>query len=608
MAFRKARIAIPSLIVLVAVAAGGAELWAEHEARRHVDETLASLPAGTSGHYDNLSYNLFTQTLRVSGLSIAHDGQPLFAFNRVVLHHLSGSGVAGSPFHATALSAVDVDLWRRGHHIKIGSVAARDIALLAPGEPAPPGTPPWLSGSDFGTPVTVGSVQLSTISTDQGTSIVALAAAGYTPGHLREASLSQYADAPGNAAESASATDIDLDGLDRVFNPARYAPNAPSWPAPRPLLGHLEFSNVTGHGRHGQSHLDSLTLDGLAARPFAQSPTQEALATPAFMRDAAEAVAVSNATLVNLSFSDSASGTATSLGHASLTGYQDGAVGRFTFARLNVSNHNQPVTALDRFEVSGLNATALLHASPDADAADIMALAQKGGIRLSSLTAEGLSYKFTTGSQLTLGRFSESLAYGPRLQATIMLDALSIPAAATPELGQLLQPLGVDPLTLSLKERASLDMTSGDATFDQFELSGKDLGKVSLTGNFSNLPLGLPQQISDPMSTIGQIGIGSFSLTFTNDGVVQRVIGHMAQQAGKTPADVTAEARAAASFFAAALVPGQADAGQQIGTFLASPKTLTLTASPVAPVPVATLEGPNFHAAQAALNLHLTAN
>lgn len=98
--FSKTQIAIPSAIVLLAVAAGGVQLWGQHQARLRVDETLASLPAGATGHYDQLDYNVFTRTLRLSGLSLTRDGQPLLRIESAVLHHLSGDGSDAHPFHA----------------------------------------------------------------------------------------------------------------------------------------------------------------------------------------------------------------------------------------------------------------------------------------------------------------------------------------------------------------------------------------------------------------------------------------------------------------------------------------------------------------------------
>ncbi len=607
MPFKKARIAIPSLIVLIAAAAGGAQLWAAHQAEQRVDDTLANLPAGETGHYDKLSYNLFTQTLRLNGLSVTRNTSPLIVVRRMVLHHLSGDGATATPFHAESLSLADLEVWPNGRHVKFGDIEARNVALLAPGVPVPASTPAWLTAPEAGTLVAVGAAQATMITSDQGASIAALSLGGYQTGEVREASLSHYADGNGNRVESATATNLDLDGLDRVFNVARYTPGAARWSAPRQLVGHLDLAGVTSKDKEGDSHLDRLTIDSLAARPFAMAPTDQAIATPAFVRDAAAAIAIGNATIVNISTTDSADQASVSFGHLGVSGYQDGAIGRFTFSDLTIGHHGKTVTSIGHVEMGGLNATALLQAPPDATTADLITIAQDGGLRLPSLALSDVSVPLAGGGVVRVKSLTNQVTYGKPIKTAFDLSGLSLPANTTPELAALLRPLGIDPVALSLNETASYDPDTGNTTIDQATISAAGLGSLSLRGDFTNLPRDISKD-DDVASVLGQIGIGSFAVTYTDDTLVQRVIADLARQSGKTPAEITDGARAAAAFFAASLVPGQADAGEQIANFLANPKNLTLTASPIAPVPVATFEGQDLHAAQAALNLHLSAN
>lgn len=607
MPFRKARIAIPSVIVLVAIVAGGAQLWAEHEARQRVNETLAALPAGASGHYDSLSYNLFTQTLRLSGLSVERGGQPQLAIGDVVLHHLSGNGSSQTPYHAGTVTLVGIDLWRGTHHIKIGTVAAKDVAILAPGEPVPAGTPRWLTAPEDGTPIAFGTVQAQAISDDQGTSIVALSLSDYLGGQLRDMSFSHYADSHGNTVDSAAAAAIDLDGLDRVFNPARYTPDAPSWTAPRPLLGHLEVANLTTKGAHGTSRFDHLTIDGVTGRPFASAPTPEAVKTQAFARDAAEAIGIGNATLLNLAVQDTRTASTVTIGHMSLTGYTDGALGRFTLGHVAIAESGKSAASLDHVELNGLVATALLHAAPDASIDTLLATAQNGGVKLSGLNLAGLQLSLPTGGTVALKDLKDSVSYGSSVQTEMTMNGLSVPASATPELHELLQPLGIDPLVLSAAESGSYNSATGDSHIASSKIAAEGLGSLALSGDFTNLPRDLGAN-GDVMAALGQTGIGAFNISFSNESLVQRIIAMLAKQSGKTPAEMTDGARAAASFFAAALVPDQADAGEQIANFLANPKTVTLTAAPAAPVPVSAFTSSNLRAAQTALNLHLTAD
>lgn len=635
MPFKKARIAIPSLIVLVAVAAGGAQLWAERQARLRVDETLAALPAGATGHYDSLRYNLFTQTLRLSGFTVQRAGQPQLAIRDLVLHHLSGDGSTQNPYHTGTVTLVGIDVWRGTHHVKIGTIAAKDMAILAPGEPVPAGTPRWLTAPEDGTPIAFGTVQADTISDDQGTSIVALSLSNYMSGQLRDMSFSHYADRRGNTIESAAAAAIDLDALDRVFNPARYTPDAPSWATPRPLLGHLEIANLVAKGERGVSQFDHLTIDGLTGRPFASAPTPETVKTEAFARDAAQAIGIGNATLLNLSVQDNhttatvttddpaeaggivnpgvvglqnaQTATTVTIGHMALTGYTDGALGRFTLGHVAVQENGKAAASLEHVELNGLVTTALLHAPPDASLDTLLATAQNGGVKLSGLNIAGLELSLPTGGTVQLKDLKDSVSYGSSVQTEMTMNGLSVPASATPELHELLQPLDIDPLVLSAAETGSYNPTTGDSHIASSTLAAQDLGSLSLSGDFTNLPHGLGAD-GDVMAALGQTKIGAFSVSFSNESLVQRIIAMLAKQSGKTPAEMTDGARAAAAFFAATLVPDQADAGQQIANFLANPKTVTLTAAPAAPVPVSAFTSSNLRAAQAALNLHLTAD
>jgi hypothetical protein len=81
-----------------------------------------------------------------------------------------------------------------------------------------------------------------------------------------------------------------------------------------------------------------------------------------------------------------------------------------------------------------------------------------------------------------------------------------------------------------------------------------------------------------------------------------------ARQTSKTPQEITDEAKLAGSFAAAALVPGQPDAGQQVAAFIADPRVLTITATPAAPIPLGAFLGQARDTAQSALNLRLSAN
>src|ERR1700709_376423 len=129
------------VVVVVAVAAGGAQIWAQHTARDRVDSALAGLPAGESGHYDQLHYNLFNQRLHLTGLVITRDGQTTFSAARVTVVNASGAGTTADPFKAAEVRVTDIAAERNGHHIALDLLTAEDVALLGAGVAPPSGLP-----------------------------------------------------------------------------------------------------------------------------------------------------------------------------------------------------------------------------------------------------------------------------------------------------------------------------------------------------------------------------------------------------------------------------------------------------------------------------------
>jgi hypothetical protein len=600
------QIAIPAVIVLLVATAGAAQLWGEHQAKVRLDETLATLPQGLTGHYESLGYNVFTRTLRINGLTVTRDNLPTLSIEEVVLHHLAATGEMGSPFHAEAVRLRNVQAWRGGHSISATQVTAQNIAILAPGVPAPQGTPSWLIAPGSGTLLSAGSIIANGITDDEGATLAALSMSGYNEGQLRHASASHFADKQGNQIETADARDVDLGGLDRVFDTGRYTPGAPSWPAPHPLIGHAEITGFESHGDGGSGTIDNLTIDDFAARPFASSPTAANVKRHAFARDAAEAISIGSASLIGLHFVDNRTQVVGALGHLSLTLYADGALARFSMSNLSVSGHGTSAATIGHFEMTGLNATPLLHQPPGQSVSNLIEAAGNGGLEVGAMDLAQASVRAPTGVTIALTSLSETVNGNAPVETTLSLRGLSIPAHATPQLEQLLTPLALSQVVLDLDENGSYDPATGDTTVKRAVVTAERLGSLSLSAQFTNVPRRLAGT-DDPMAAFSQLGIGAFTFQFTNDTLVQRVTAMLAKQSGKTPAEIADQGKTAASFLAAGLVPGQADAGEQVASFIAAPKTLTITAAPVAPVPLGAFKGPTLRAALTALNLRLTA-
>ncbi len=301
----KLSIAGPALIVICVAVAGGAQIWGQHQARASLNQTLASLPPGTTGHYNDLAFNVFTRTLRIDGLTISRGGHPAFSVNEAVLHHLNGDGSAANPLQATVVRLVGVQLWKGGHSATAALVQAVNVSALAAGVPPPAGLPNWLIAPENGTLLSADSITADGIADDEGATLAGLSITGYDAGYIHAASAVGFADKQGNGITSASASQVDLGGLDAVFDTGRYVPGAPRWTAPRQLIGHAEINGFHSDDDGGLATIDRLNLDDFAARPFAVPPNTRNVKTWSFGRDAAASVAIGSVGVTGFHFQDS---------------------------------------------------------------------------------------------------------------------------------------------------------------------------------------------------------------------------------------------------------------------------------------------------------------
>ncbi len=605
--FKKAKLVVPALIVLIAAAAGGYQVWSQHEARVGLDATLASLPAGSHGKYDTMSFNAFTRTLRINGLSITRDGRPSLTIQQATLHHLSGSGTVADPIEASSVRLTGTEVWRGSQSLTIATVQADGIDILAPGTPPPAGTPSWLTAPGSGTLVAAGTIIATTIADNEGETLAALSIADYANGVVMQASASSFADTHGNRIASAAVHAVDLDGLDAVFDTSRYGAGEPSWPAPRPLIGHAEITGFQSQGDDGTAAVESLTLDGFAARPFAAAPTPDYLKSEAFPRDAAQAIALGTASITGLRFQDNQTKLTGTLNALSISGYADGTLAQASLDGLAVSGADATRVAIGQFALTGLKATKLLHEPADETTYDLLVAARQGDVGLDRFAISKVSVTPPTGQTVTLDSMAQSTTGSAPKHVSVQVRGLSIPAASNPELAQGLGALGIDRLVLDLDETGRYDTAKATAAVDPLVLTARGLGSLSLSAQFTDVPGDLPQDGS-ALAAFAGMGIGPFTIRFTNGSLVQRIIAMQARQISKTPQEITDEAKLAGSFAAAALVPGQPDAGQQVAAFIADPRVLTITATPAAPIPLGAFLGQARDTAQSALNLRLSAN
>jgi hypothetical protein len=601
------KLVVPALIVLLAAAAGAYQIWGQHEARAELEATLASLPAGSQGHYRSTSYNAFTHSIRIEGLDITRNGHPLLTVEEVTLHHLSGSGTLDDPFKTSAARLVGTKLWRGGRSLTAALVEAESVEILAPNVPPPAGIPSWLVAPDSGTLLAAGALTATDIADNEGATLTALSVADYDDGYIREASATGFADSHGNRIASATAHAIDLGGLDVVFDTGRYGPGAQHWSAPRPLIGHAEITGLQSQEKGSTVTVEGMTLDGFAARPFNRAPHTAYVKTAAFLRDAATAVSIGSAAIAGLQYQDQQTKVSGKLNTFSLSGYADGTLAQASLQGLAVSDADSMEASVGRFQLTGLTAKPLLRETTAASTEGFIAAARNGGVHAARLALAKVSVTPPKGRPITLDTLEQTTTGSGIISFKLKLRGLSIPAQPKLELVQDVARLGIDPLVLDLDEAGTYDAAGRAVTIAPMILAARGLASLSLSAQFTNVPEDVTQK-KFGLAAFGSMGIGPFTLRFDNDSLVQRIIALEARQSNKTPADVTDAAKLAASFAAAAAVPDQPDAGQQVAAFVADPRVLTITAAPASPIPLSQFSGPTVSAAKAALNLRLSAH
>jgi hypothetical protein len=595
------------IVVVAAIAAGGAQIWAQHTARDRVDAALASLPAGESGHYDQLHYNLFNQRLHLTGLTITRGGQTTFSAARVTVVNASGAGTTADPFKAAELRVTDIAAQRNGHHITLDLVTAEDVALLGADVAPPSGLPIWPAMPEGDTLLSARKISASGIHDDTGGSVAQLDVSDYNLGHFRYGFLAGFADSKGNRVASAAAEQIDLDGLDRLFDARRYDAGAQGWPARRPLIGHLAIKGIQIADRdQGTADIADIGIDGFSGRPFATAPG-ESDPTGAALQDAAEAVALEGLTLQGVAIKAPKDSLAFSLQRLALTGYADGVLGRIGFDGLTLQDTKDRSMALAHFALRGIDAAALLKLPPDTSSTDVILKAGNGGVRLDGMDLAGLKVSSAPGVRVSMDSLQETVGNSTPLRVEATLRGLSLPAAALQEAEAPLKSIGIDPLVLDADEVWVTDMAKHEATIEQGRIAARGLATLDVTGQFTNLPIGTTD-IGEALAQLEKVATTKFTIRFTNDSLVQRIVALEAKNESKTENEVRDEAKLVATATIAAFLPQQKDAADHIAAFIDNPKSLTITANPAAPVVLSTLMGSDGPAAQQALNLHVTGN
>ncbi|MBB5751104.1 hypothetical protein [Prosthecomicrobium pneumaticum] len=171
--------------------------------------------------------------------------------------------------------------------------------------------------------------------------------------------------------------------------------------------------------------------------------------------------------------------------------------------------------------------------------------------------------------------------------------------AADEGTGEQLAELGyTDGLTLNVDLAGSYDDASQSLTLSSFSFEGAEMGKVAFSGSFGGLPRANLQDPKKADELAATVTIKDFTLRFDNAGLVERVLDMQGKAMGVTGAQFAEQIAGGLPLMLNFIgnPAFQEKVATAASTFLKAPKSLTITASPAAPVPVLQVVG----AAQAA--------
>ena len=182
-------------------------------------------------------------------------------------------------------------------------------------------------------------------------------------------------------------------------------------------------------------------------------------------------------------------------------------------------------------------------------------------------------------------------ANGEPNSVTFSTTGVHLPASAfdAPEVKGMMQGLGYTDLVLSVTFDMGFDTGADTLALRSFAVDITDVGKLAVSGAFSNVKVhGMVGAGSDGKPAPKQVpNLDKLTVRFDNAGVVERALDMQAQILGTSREDVASQWPMLLMFMIgdAGGVDFQQKVQTAITAFLQSPKSLTVTLAPAAPVP-----------------------
>jgi len=219
-------------------------------------------------------------------------------------------------------------------------------------------------------------------------------------------------------------------------------------------------------------------------------------------------------------------------------------------------------------------------------------------VPLARLVATGLSFVPPQANplaieqvELTLGRVADGVPYAISVAVTGIEIPLSLADNSTAI--AILRSLGFESLYLSFNVAGAFDADADTLTIESLGIAIRDFGNVDVAAVLTGVALGRLAEPGGVEIVLGNALVNSVQIRFENGGAMQAFFRAQAAATGVPEQDVAFGLAAAFQIFLRILENPtlEQQIGRAVGTFLRDPKTITMVATPPAPVFLAEIIG-----------------
>ena len=575
-------LAIGLALACAAPVAGRVAWAAGTDATAALDHGIAALPAGWSIRYAKATQTA-PDTLVLKQVVISRNGKLLLAIGTLTLHGLHGDGSAAAPLTADRLEAADLtEPGTKG--AAIAAVAATGVAL-APGDAGslPAGARAATTLMAL-TAVRIDHATLTGITAGDGR-IGQATVDGLAHGRLARAALDDIALSGGSLrVAGVDAEQVDAGMLVQIFDPSAYAAGAARHPLSQ-VVGHFAEHGFVLEDGTGTTRVDSIDVTDVQLGQSPEAPVgRNALGLPSSVA----AIAITGVSHTPAHPDE----PRFRVGSVTLGPWRDGRLDSFRVSDVGFKYPSAGGSLdLKSAFVLGLDARRLLAwlALPDGKRPDV-----PPAPTLDSVGFDHVSVMSPDGGPVTLDHLGAQVSWQNRLPVgqILTIHHLHVPAsllASKPAMRQAVIAFGRDAVDTDFSVNMGWDPVTHDLHFAPVEIVADGLGRLTLDLTVGNFDLGLMQQGGD--AAVGSLIVTTFKsgrLVYEDHSLVGRVLAAVAATQ-RMSGDALREQLLASLARMKSPLPSVPRLPAVLAAFLKNPGTLTVTAKPAAPVPMAML-------------------